>query len=175
MVSVPITVKGADADMLPLTPGLVTTIEATLGPATRAAGTVAYSGEGPSKAVVTSAFPSNETCDPFTKLLPLTVRVNVAEPAAIETGEREVMAGPTTLNGSAAVLAPPGLMTFTSNWPVLVTRFAGTVVLRTLELVKEAFSTVPLNEICAPETKFAPKTVSPKVPVPTGLDGGRSE
>src|ERR1035441_2157960 len=58
--SEPITVNGAAADLLP--PGLVTTIEATLGPASRFAGTVAVS-EVPLTNVVANTVPPNEICE----------------------------------------------------------------------------------------------------------------
>src|ERR1035438_2790101 len=120
MASDAITVKVAPGDTLPLTPGLVTTMEATLGPATRAAGTVALSSVELTK-LVASALPSSDTCDPDTKLTPLTARLKAATPLETELGESEPMAGLTTLNGSALEAAAPGLTTCTLNWPVLDT------------------------------------------------------
>src|SRR5664280_354252 len=125
MASVAITVKGAPGETLPLAPGLVTTMEATLGPATRAADTAALSSVELTK-LVASALPSSDTCDPDTKLTPLTARLKAATPLETELGESEPMAGLTTLNGSTLEAAAPGLTTCTLNWPVLDTRLAGT-------------------------------------------------
>ena len=96
----PVDIERAAADALP--PGLVTTIDAVLGPATSAAGTLAVSSVALPKVVV-NGLPSNETCDPDTKLEPLTTRLKVGEPAATKAGERELMAGRSTLKGSVLV------------------------------------------------------------------------
>src|SRR5664280_290333 len=149
MASDAITVNAAPGDTLPLAPGLVTTIEATLGPATRAAGTVALSSVELTK-VVASALPSSDTCDPDTKLTPLTARLKAATPAITEAGESEPIAGPPTLNGSALELAPPGLMTCTLNWPGVATRLAGTVVV-SVPLTNVAVKVVPRNDTCDPD------------------------
>src|ERR1035441_2995099 len=150
MASVAITVKGAPRDTLPLAPGLVTTIEATLGAATRAAGTVALSSVELTK-LVASALPSSDTCEPDTKLTPLTARLKAAAPASTEAGEGEPIAGPTTFNGSALEAAAPGLTTCTLNWPVLDTRLAGTIAVSELGLTNVVASAVEFNETCEPE------------------------
>src|ERR1039457_4214740 len=157
MASVAITVKGAPRGTLPLTPGWVTTREATLGPATRAAGTAALSSVELAK-LVASALPSSETCDPDTKLTPLTARLKAAAPASTEAGESEPMAGLTTLNGSALEAAAPGLTTCTLNWPVLDTRLAGTIAVSELELTNVVASAVEFNVTCELATKLAPVT-----------------
>src|ERR1019366_6201390 len=167
MASVAITVKGAPGETLPLAPGLVTTIEATLGAATRAAGTVALSSVELTK-LVASALPSSETCEPDTKLTPLTARLKAATPASTEAGESEPMAGLTTLNGSALEAAAPGLTTCTLNWPVLDTRLAGTIAVSELELMNVVASAVEFNETCEPEAKLAPVTARVKAAEPTG-------
>src|ERR1035441_219820 len=167
MASDAITVKVAPGDTLPLTPGLVTTMEATLGPATRAAGTVALSSVELTK-LVASALPSSDTSQPDTKLTPLTARLKAAAPASTEAGESEPIAGPTTFNGSALEAAAPGLATCTLNWPVLDTRLAGTIAVSELELTNVVASAVEFNETCEPEAKLDRKSTRLKAGEPTG-------
>ena len=149
----PLTLKRAAADALP--PGLVTTIDAVLGPATKAAGTLAVSNVALPKVVV-NRLPSNETCDPETKLEPLTARLKVGEPAGTKVGERELMAGLSTLKGNVLVTMPPGLVTCTLTTPAPTSRFDGTVAVSALELPKLVDNGVEFHVTCAPETKFVP-------------------
>ncbi len=165
----PLTLKALAADALP--PGLVTTIAAVLGPATNAAGTLAVSSVALPK-VVLNGLPSSETCDPETKLEPLTARLKVGEPAATKAGERELMTGRSTLKGNTLLSAPPGLLTCTLTTPALTSKLDGTVAVSALELPKVVANGVEFHETCAPETKFVPATDSWKPGEPAAAEPG---
>ena len=141
-----ITVNKAAGDTLP--PGLVTTIEATLGPAMRAAGTVALSAVELPKVVV-SAVEFHETCDPETKFAPVTASVNVALPAGTVVGEMALIVGAaaTTVNATMLESVPPGLTTCTLTGPGVAIRLAGTVVVSVVLLTNVVAKVVPRNEI----------------------------
>jgi hypothetical protein len=79
---------------------------------------------------VVSAAPFQLTTEPLTKLLPLTMSVNVGPPAVAFIGDREVMDGTGLLIGNVQgpEVPPPGLglATVTLAEPVLVMSLAGT-------------------------------------------------
>lgn len=74
--------------------------------------------------VVTATSPLNVTRDPFTKLVPFTVNVNDAEPAAIVLGNNDEIVGTGLFiwNGTPDDVPPPGpgFVTVTDGVPVVV-------------------------------------------------------
>ena len=138
-------------------PGLVTTIDAVLGPATNAAGTLAVSSVALPKVVV-NRLPSNETCDPGYETGAAYHQVESWRTGRHESWRKGVMAGLSTLKGNTLLTAPPGLVTCTLATPAPTSRFDGTVAVSALELPKLVANGVEFHETCAPETKFVPAT-----------------
>jgi hypothetical protein len=112
-------VKEAGAE---LTPELDTVIDADPAEAISENGMVAVSCVALTKAVP-RAEPFQSTTEPFTKLVPFTVRVT---PDGLHDevvgGDKEVMAGGTIVNGTCPEVPPPGPSVNISTWAVPMAR-----------------------------------------------------
>src|SRR5665213_2765515 len=114
------------------------------------------------------------------KLLPKTVRLNVAPPGTAEAGLSDVTTGPTTvaeliLNVSALEAVLPGFTTVTLALPTFEIRLAGTAAVNCVALTKLVESGEPFHCAVVPKTNLEPLTVSVNVGPPTVAPFGLSE
>ena len=116
--------------------GLTTVTDAVPAVATREAGTVAVSWVEETK-VVASAVPFQFTVEVETNLVPFTVKVKSALPAAVQVGLIEVVVGTGLLivNVTELDVPPPGggLTTVMDAVPAVATFAAGTVAVSLVE------------------------------------------
>ena len=153
----------------------------------RVAGTVAVSCV-PFTKLVKSGEPFHSTAAPEVKippeerkLLPETVRLNVAPPAIADAGLSDVMTGPPTvvtgliLNVSAFEAVLPGFTTVTLALPTLAIRLPGIVAVNCVAFTKLVESGEPFHCTVEPDTKPEPLTVSVNVAPPTVAPFGLSE
>jgi hypothetical protein len=131
--------------------------------ATSDAGTVAVS-EVALPNTVTSAVPFQFTTEPLTKLVPVTVSVNVESPAVAEVGRMDVRtgAGLLTVNVCADEVPPAGrgLKTVTEKVPPTEKSDAGTVAVNDVALTNVVVKAEPFQFTTELFTKFVPVTVS---------------
>lgn len=129
--------------------------------------------------VVGSAVPFQLTTDAPTKLLPLTVTVNVPPPAVALAGESELIAGTGLLIGNVQVpeVPPPGagLVTVMFADPLAAISPAGTWAVTLVALTKVVASAVPFQFTTELSTKFVPFTVNVNGAVPARALTGASE
>ena len=161
--------------------GFTTVIDAVPAVATRDAGTVAVSCVEETKLVARGA-PFQFTVEVETKLVPFTVKMKSALPAAIQVGLIEVVVGTGLLivNVTEFDVPPPGagFTTVTDAVPTVATFAAGTIAVSWVEetnvVVKgEPFQlTVEAGEV---ETKLVPFTVKVNWPLPAMVDVGLIE
>lgn len=118
------------------------------------------------------------TLEPLTKLIPVTVSVKLALPAAIELGLRDVIAGPLTVNAVAGETAVLEFRTVTfcepaaASW-ALVTRAVSEV--RVPGCVGSGVSGVAPQYTVEPVTKLVPITLSEKGTLPAEAALGVSD
>jgi len=177
-------VKTAELETPP--PGFRTVILALPVVAISVAGTMAVNCVTLTK-LVTSGAPFHCTVGPAVKippeerkLLPKTVRVNVAPPAIVEPGLSDVIKGPPTgtgliLNARALEAVLAGFTTVTLALPVFVIRLPGTAAVNCVPFTKVVESGVPFHCTVAPETKPVPLTVSVNAAPPAMAPFGLSE
>lgn len=155
-------VKGQEFEVPPPGAGLTTVIDAVPAVVTSAAGTVAVSCVEETK-VVARPEPFQLAVEVETKLLPFTVNVNKALPAAVELGLSELIVGTGLLivNVTAFEIPPPGagLTTVMDTVPPVAILAAGTVAVSCVEETKVVVSAEPLQLTVEVETKFVPFTV----------------
>jgi hypothetical protein len=99
---------------------------------------------------------------PATKPVPVTVKMNVAEPCVTLDGEMLVRAGGRVVMVSVTALeaVPPGFAAVICAVPACATRFAGTAAVSCVALTKVVASAVPFKDTVAPLRKLVPVTVS---------------
>lgn len=131
--------------------------------------------------VVVFALPLNFTTELLTKLEPLTVSVNAADPAAMVEGCSVVIAGTGLLaavmvNVTAFDVPPPGagFVTVTAGVPLLVTSLAGIAAVSCVELTNVVVLAFPLKFTVDPFIKLEPFTVSVNAPDPAATLAGCS-
>lgn len=118
------------------------------------------------------------TAEPLTKLVPVTVSENAAEPARTLAGWRLVIvggfvAGAVMVKFTAAEVPPPdGFVTVTGTVAAMATAEAGIAAVSCVALTKVVVTAVPLKLTVEPLTKFLPVTASENAAEPaTTLDG----
>jgi hypothetical protein len=120
--------------------------------------------------VVVSAVCFHFTVAPFTKLLPVTVKVNPAEPTITLGGDSAVATGTglSTVNVSPPEAPPPGVGfdTFTCTLPAVATSAAVMAAVTFVLLTNVVVRLLPPHSTTAPFTKLLPLTVSVKAPLP---------
>jgi hypothetical protein len=130
---------------------------------------------------VMRGLPLKFTIAPFTKLDPLTVKVNPCPPAAADDGCSVVTVGtglppgPVTLNAKELEICPSGFFTVTPGVPTLATSAAGITASSENELRNIVLSLLPLKITTAPFTKFEPLTVRINSAEPAITPDGDSE
>lgn len=111
--------------------------------------------------------PFQLTTDPATKFEPVTVRVNVDEPAIVDVGSTDVRTGIglEIVNVKLFEVPPPGegLFMVTVAVPAIVRYPAGTVAVSDVASTKVVVSGVPFQLTTDPETRFDPMAVSVNV------------
>ena len=123
---------------------------------------------------------------PAIKLFPVTVRVVLEDPAAIDLGLSELMMGASTVNVDTADVAPPlGFCTVTLRFPALPSMLPGTVAVIevavpavTVNAVPPTYATEPavnVPSLVVPAMKLLPATVSVVLDEPAAMDFGVSE
>ena len=106
--------------------------------------------------------PFHRTTDPFTKLVPVTVRVKAAEPAAAVAGLRLVIVGAgfvdLIVNETALEVPPPGagLRTVTLAVPVVTISVAGIKAVSCVPLTNVVVRLEPFHRTIEPFTKSVP-------------------
>jgi hypothetical protein len=120
--------------------------------------------------VVVRLDPFTCTTDPLTKLLPLTVNVKAAPPAAAVLGDRllSVGTGLFTEKVRAALVPPPGapLTTVMERLPGEATSLAGIAAVSWVLLTNVVVRLDPFTCTIDPLTKLLPLTVNVKAPLP---------
>jgi hypothetical protein len=166
--------KAMELDEAPL--GGCTLTEAEPELAIKLAGTTAESCI-PEPSVVVRAEPFQSTASPETKLLPLTVRVNVEPPAVALVGDSEVTIGAGALMAKAMELdeAPLGGCTLTEAKPELAIKLAGTAAKSCIAEPKVVARAEPFHSTASPETKLLPLTVRENAELPAIAPAGESE
>src|SRR3989454_1016756 len=130
--------------------------------------------------VVVRAAPFQRTPEPFTKLLPLTVKVNAASPVVALVGDTDVSvgAGLLTENVCAADVPPPGVgvSTVTGTLAAVAMSAAAIAAVNWVALTKVVVRAAPFQRTVEPLVKPVPLTVSVKAAPPTcALVGDRLE
>src|SRR3989454_551024 len=130
--------------------------------------------------VVVRAAPFQRTPEPFTKLLPLTVKVNAASPVVALVGDTDVSvgAGLLTENVCAADVPPPGVgvSTVTGRLAAVAMSAAAIAAVNWVALTKVVVRAAPFQRTVEPLVKPVPLTVSVKAAPPTcALVGDRLE
>ena len=165
-VEAPVIVKVRALEIAP--PGFCTVTEAVPAAAMSAAGIAAVSWVALTKVVVRFA-PFQRTTEPLTKLLPFTVSVKAAPPAAALLGETVVNVGveaPVIVKVRALEIAPPGFCTVTEAVPAAAMSVAGIAAVSWVALTKVVVRFAPFQRTTEPLTKLLPFTVSVKAAPP---------
>jgi len=145
--------------------GLTTVIDAVPAVATRDAGTVAASWVEETKLVARGA-PFQFTVEVETKLVPFTVKMKSALPAAIQVGLIEVVVGTGLLIVNVTEFdVPPaggGLTTVMDAVPAVATFAAGTMAVSLIEDTNVVVRSQPFQLTIELETNLVPFTVKVK-------------
>ena len=171
----PVIVKVRALDTAP--PGFCTVTEALPAAAISAAVIAAVSWVALTKLVVRFA-PFQRTTEPLTKLLPFTVSVKAAPPAAALLGESVVNVGveaPVIVKVRALETAPPGFCTVTEALPAAAISAAVIAAVSWVALTKVVVRFAPFQRTTEPLTKLLPFTVSVKAGPPAAALLGESE
>ena len=171
--------KLCPVDVPPPGVGLNTVTEAVPAEAMSAAGTEAVS-EVALPNVVVRAVPFHFTTEVLTKLVPVSVSVNVAPPASPEAGAIEVKVGEGLLIVKVGVVSEfpppgPGLFAPTATVPPVAMSDAGTVAVNEVELTNVVVSGVPPHNTTVPLTKLTPVAVMVKPASPAVAELGEIE
>src|SRR2546423_5097649 len=152
--------------------GVITVTCGVPAAATSAAAMAAVSCVALTKTVVRAA-PFQLTVEPPAKLLPVTVSVKAAFPAAALAGDRveSVGDGLLTLNVWAAEVPPPGagVTTVTCGVPAAATSAAAMAAVSCVALTKVVVRVAPFHLTVLPLTKPVPVTVSVKAGLPADV------
>src|SRR5439155_3631429 len=152
--------------------GVITVTCGVPAAATSAAAMAAVSCVALTKTVVRAA-PFQLTVEPPAKLLPVTVSVKAAFPAAALAGDRveSVGDGLLTLNVWAAEVPPPGagVTTVTCGVPAAATSAAAMAAVSCVALTNVVVRVAPFHLTVLPLTKPVPVTVSVKAALPAAV------
>ena len=158
--------------------GFTTVIDAVPAVATRGAGTVAVSCVEETKLVARGA-PFQFTVEVETNLVPFTVKVKSAFPAAIQVGLIEVVVGTGLLivNGTEFDVPPAGggLTTVMDAVPPVATFAAGTIAVSLIEDTNVVVRTEPFQLTVEVETNLVPFTVKVNCALPAVVEVGLIE
>ncbi len=131
--------------------------------------------------VVVRATPFQRTCEVATKLLPFTVSVNAAPPAAVLGGASDVSAGTglgaLMVNVRAFEVPPPGVgfTTVTGTVPWVPMSLAGIAAVTWPALTNVVVRATPFQRTSEVPTKLLPFTVSVNAAPPAAVLGGASD
>jgi hypothetical protein len=173
--------KFTEFDVPPPGAGFVTAIAGVPALATSAAKIAAVNCAALTNVVVLG-LPPKFTTDALTKFEPLTVNVNVPEPAVTPVGESEVIAGTgfdpaVTLKFIELDVPPPGagFVTVIAGVPTLVMSVAKIAAVNCVALTNVVTRALPPKFTTELEIKFVPLTVNVNAPLPAVAPVGESD